>query len=109
MSGKIGPSGRAWLRRVFAGVMVLVLATGVFVELQDSLNIIFKVKPDPDRALWTMFRNRFLSFGMILVIAFLLLVSLMLSTALGMLGAWTIVLGGLTVWGYRRDEDRRFG
>jgi ABC-2 type transport system permease protein len=31
------------------------------------------------------------------------------TTALIMLGIWTITLAGLTVWGYRRDEDRRFG
>jgi membrane protein len=70
------------LALVISIVMVLVLATGVFVELQDSLNIIFKVKPDPDRALWAVFRTRFLSFGMILGIGFLLMVSLVISMVL---------------------------
>jgi membrane protein len=57
-------------------------ATGLFTELQDSLNTIWEVQPKPGRAVKTMVRQRFLSFAMILGIGFLLLVSLVMSTIL---------------------------
>jgi membrane protein len=61
-------------------------ASGVFVELQDSLNIIWKVKKKAGRGLWGKIRDRFLSFTMVLGIGFLLLVSLALSAGLEALG-----------------------
>lgn len=57
-------------------------ATGVFTELQDSLNTIWEVQPKPGLGLWEMVRSRFLSFAMVLVIGFLLLVSLVASAFL---------------------------
>jgi membrane protein len=57
-------------------------ASGVFGQLQDALNTIWGVKPRPGLG-WTSFvKSRFLSFAMVLVIGFLLLVSLMLSAIL---------------------------
>ncbi len=63
-------------------VVLLFGATGLFTELQDSLNTIWEVQPKPGRAVKNMLRQRFLSFAMILGIGFLLLVSLVMSTAL---------------------------
>ncbi len=60
-------------------VILLVGASGVFAELQDSLNTIWKVPGSKESGLWNMIRNRFLSFAMILGIGFLLLVSLVIS------------------------------
>ena len=60
-------------------VTLLVGATGVFVELQDALNIIWKVPPRPGTGWKLVLRERFLSFAMILGIGFLLLVSLVVS------------------------------
>lgn len=57
-------------------------ATGLFAELQDSLNTIWEVQPKPGRAVKTIVRQRFLSFAMVLAIGFLLLVSLVLSAIL---------------------------
>jgi len=57
-------------------------ATGAFAELQDSLDTIWEVKPKPGLGLMDMARDRILSFAMVLVIAFLLLVSLIISAAL---------------------------
>jgi membrane protein len=57
-------------------------ATGLFAELQDSLNTIWEVQPKPGRAVKTMLRQRSLSFAMVLGIGFLLMVSLILSTIL---------------------------
>ncbi len=65
------------------GVLVLAFgAVGVFVQLQDALNTIWEVAPKPERNVKTFIFQRFLSFGMVLGIAFLLLVSLAISAAL---------------------------
>lgn len=69
------------------GVIMLVFgATAVFVQLQDALNTVWEVQPKPDRGIWGLIRDRLLSFGMVLGVAFLLLVSLVVSTALAALG-----------------------
>lgn len=73
-----------------AGLAVLfVAATSVFAELQDSLDRIWRApQRTPHTALWGLLRARLLSFGMILGIAFLLIVSLAFSAALAALGRW---------------------
>jgi membrane protein len=74
------------------GVTILVLgAVGVFVELQDALNFIWGAQSQAPSGLWGFIRTRLLSFLMILVIGFLLLASLVVSTALTALGNY---LGG---------------
>jgi membrane protein len=62
--------------------VLLVGATGVFVELQKSLNDIWNVKPVKQNGLWLIIKARLFSFGLIVAIAFLLLVSLVISTGL---------------------------
>jgi membrane protein len=73
----------------FGVVLLLVGATSVFGELQDALDRIWRA---PGRAgqsgLWGLVRARLLSFGMILGIGFLLMVSLVASAALAALGKW---------------------
>lgn len=61
-------------------------ASGVFGELQDALNTIWRVKPKPGRGILDIIRDRFFSFAMVLGIVFLLLVSLVVSAALAALG-----------------------
>ncbi|HTL90159.1 MAG TPA: YihY/virulence factor BrkB family protein [Leptolyngbya sp.] len=62
------------------GVVLLIFgASGVFGQLQAALNTIWEVKPKPGRAVKSFLQSRFLSFAMVLVIGFLLLVSLVLS------------------------------
>lgn len=70
-------------------VLVLIGATTVFAELQDAMDRIWRA-PARDRSagLWGLVRARLLSFGMILSIGFLLMVSLVLSAALAALGRW---------------------
>jgi len=71
------------------GVVTLLFgASGVFGELQGALNAVWNVKPKPDRGIWGTVRDRFLSFGMVLVVGFLLLVSLVLSTAMAAVGKY---------------------
>ena len=65
------------------GVFILLLgASGVFVEMQDALNTIWKVDTTSKTGVRNLIRSRFFSFGMVLGIGFLLLVSLLLSAAL---------------------------
>jgi membrane protein len=63
-------------------------ASGVFGQLQTSLNTIWGVKPAPDRGIVGTLRDRFLSFGFILVVGFLLLVSLILTAGIAFVGEW---------------------
>lgn len=69
-------------------VTLLFGASGVFGELQGALNAIWNVKPKPGRGIWGTVRDRFLSFGMVLAVAFLLLVSLVVTTALAAVGGY---------------------
>ena len=69
------------------GVFVLILgATTVFGELQNSLDRIWRAPAREAGGVWKLLRSRLLSIGMILGIAFLLMVSLVLDTALNALG-----------------------
>jgi membrane protein len=68
------------------GFFTLVLgASGVFAQLKDALNTIWKVKPKRGNGFMALLRGRLLNFGMVLVFGFLLLVSLLLSTAIAAL------------------------
>jgi len=70
-------------------VVLLIGATTVFGELQDSLDRIWRAPArDKTGGLWGLLRARLLSFGMILGIAFLLIVSLVLGAATAALGKW---------------------
>jgi membrane protein len=63
-------------------------ATGAFSQLQSALNRVWEVEPDPHQGgLKTFLFKRLLSFGMILTVAFLLLVSLAVSAALAAFGS----------------------
>src|SRR6201993_4582712 len=57
-------------------------ASGVFGQLQEALNTIWGVKPKPGGGIWGFIRTRFLSFGMVGGVCFLLLVSLTIETLL---------------------------
>jgi len=65
----------------------------VFGELKDALNAIWNIRVKPGRGLWGTVRDRFLSFGMVLIIGFLLLVSLVISAALSAFAASLQQLG----------------
>lgn len=68
-----------------AGALLLFGATSVFAELKSSLDEIWQLPPLPGSGLWDTVRTRLLSFGMVLVLGFLLLVSLVVSAALAVL------------------------
>jgi membrane protein len=66
----------------------LVLVTGAVIELQDDLNIIWKVPPRPSYGFTDFIRIRVLSFTLVLGIGFLLLVSLVVDAGLSALGSY---------------------
>jgi membrane protein len=79
-------------------IALIVGATGSFTQLQSSLNRIWHVKPDPRAGgIKNFIGHRILSLGMILAIAFLLLVSLVVSAALSAFGN---LISGLLVQGF---------
>lgn len=83
------------------GIVTLLFgATSVFAQLQYSLNRIWKVEAKPGEDIADFVRKRLLSLGMILAIAFLLVVSLVLSTTLSFLtgGDRVQVPGGHATW-----------
>ncbi len=80
-SAQANEGGGFW-PTVISVTLLIVGASGLFVQLQDALNTVWNVETRPDAGLWGLIRDRLLSFGMLLSIGFLLLVSLMLSAGL---------------------------
>ena len=76
------PQQSTWALVVSLAVL-LFSASGVFAQLQAALNHIWDVKPKPGAGVWGWIRKRLLSIGMIFAILFILLVSLVLSAAIG--------------------------
>jgi membrane protein len=82
-------SGQSTLGTVVGLLFLVVGATTVFAELQDSLDHIWRVNtPRRGGTLWQLLRSRLLSFGLVLGIGFLLTVSLAASAALAAWGRW---------------------
>jgi membrane protein len=91
---------QGWVATVTGFVVVLIGASGFFGQLKDALNTIWEVKPKEGLHIGDLVRERLLSFGMVLVIAFLLLTSLMLSTAIAALNQYLGSIAGISaeVW-----------
>jgi membrane protein len=101
LTGLVGPQGGEAMRTMVeqanhpkggimavVGIVTLLLgATGAFTQLQDALNTAWEVKPDPKAGgIKPFIAKRLLSFGMILVIAFMLLVSFVISALISAFG-----------------------
>ncbi|MEM8722121.1 MAG: YihY/virulence factor BrkB family protein [Cyanobacteria bacterium P01_G01_bin.39] len=83
-------------------IAVLLLgASGIFAQLQDALNTVWNVKPQPGKGVTTFIRKRISSFFMVLAIGFLLILSLMLSAAVSTLNKYRIEFlpGSAHLWG----------
>ncbi|MFA5419661.1 MAG: YihY/virulence factor BrkB family protein, partial [Bacteroidales bacterium] len=72
------------------GIIIMIVgATTVFAQFQKSLNTIWEVKTDESKyGIWSFVRIRLFSFGLIVTIAFLLIVSLIISALLSAFGNW---------------------
>jgi membrane protein len=80
-----------------ASVLLLLGTTSVFVELKGSLDELWGIEKTRKSAFIVLLRTRLLSFGMVLVLAFLLLVSLVVSAALAMLERYVDQILGSSV------------
>lgn len=66
------------------GIVTLVItSTTIFVDIQNSINIIWKVKAKPKKGWLKLIVNRLISFSMILGLSFLLMASLLISSVIG--------------------------
>lgn len=103
LQGLIGPNGAQALQAVLAAardpasglvaavvssVLLLVGATSVFTELKNSLDDLWGIEQPVQSGIMVLVRNRILSFGLILVLAFLMLISLIVSAALAVLARY---------------------
>ena len=82
---------------IIGGLGLFVGATAVFVQIQETMNVVWKVEADKKHSGWMNFvRKRLFSFAMVLGIGFLLLVSLVASAVLSFIGSY--VSGLLPGW-----------
>lgn len=118
LQGLMGPRGGEAVQLVLAGarnkqsglwatlvatLLLLFGATSAFAELKSSLDEIWSLPQPATSGWWELLRTRLLSFGLVLVLAFLLMVSLVVSAALALLenyasGLWqqaTVLLSWL--------------
>lgn len=88
MIASTAETGSSTLAMIVGIGFLLFGATSVFYHLQVSLNRIWGVVPKPRQALLKYFLDRLLSFGLILIIGFLLLVSMLINSVVAALSDW---------------------
>lgn len=81
---------------LFGLLIMFIGATTVFAELQSALDRIWEAPEVPRSGLWSLLRARVLSFGLVLGLGFLLIVSLLFGVAVAALQKWW--LAGLAAW-----------
>lgn len=81
-------SGKSTTAAILGTITLLIGASSIFVEIQDSLNIIWRVKAKPKRGWLKLIQNRFLSFSLIISLGFLLLASLAVNLIMNALSTW---------------------
>ncbi len=85
MIKNVSLSGKTTIALVTSVATLVIGATSIFMEIQDSINIIWRVKAKPKKGWVKMLTNRLISFSMIISLGFLLLVSLIISTLISAL------------------------
>ena len=74
---------------IIAIITIIIGATGVFAEFQNALDEVWEVKLDKTKSgIWNVIKVRLFSFGLIVSIAFLLIVSLIISALIAAFGTW---------------------
>lgn len=74
---------------ILSVITILVGATGVFAQFQKSLNTIWGVKADKSKSgIWSLIKVRLFSFGLIVAIAFIMMISFIVNTILIAMGDW---------------------
>ena len=79
-------TGASTISAIIGLLMLVWSASGLFSQLQDALNTIWEVAPDPNAGWLATIKRRFLSMTMVLGIGFMLLVSLVLSAGISAVG-----------------------
>jgi len=87
-------SGKSGIGLLVGAVLLMFGATRVFIELQEALERIWELPVTKDGAGWSLVRQRIASFGMVLAIGFLLMVSLIANAGVSALGRWWAPLFG---------------
>lgn len=85
---KLQLSGKSDIAVVIGVITLFVGASGIFLEIQDSLNMIWSVKAKPKRSWVKFIENRLLSFSLIIFLGVLLLLSLIINIIMSALGEW---------------------
>lgn len=89
MLASLGKPSAGWTATLISAVVLFIGATTVFGELQDALDRVWRAPVrEGTSSIWALVHARILSFGMILGIAFLLMVSLIVSALISALGKW---------------------
>jgi membrane protein len=70
---------------IIGGIVLVIGATGIFAEIQDSINYIWSLKAKPKRGIIKFLLNRLLSFSLIISLGFLLIVSLVANALMDIL------------------------
>ncbi len=80
--------------------LMLLGASGIFAQLQDALNTVWKVQPKPGQGIGPFIRKRIFSFFMVLAIGFLLMLSLVLSAVVSTVGKYRtdFLPGSAVLW-----------
>jgi membrane protein len=81
-------SGKSGIAVVIGIITLLLGASSIFIEIQDSLNIIWRVKAKPKRGWVQLLKNRFVSFSLIISLGFLLLATLAINLVMDALNTW---------------------
>lgn len=85
---KAGKKEAGIISTIIAFVTIIFGATGVFIQLQKTLNTIWDIEQKPNQGFMVELRHRLFSFGLILSIGFLLLMSLAVSSVLAAFSHW---------------------
>ncbi|MGY3055314.1 membrane protein [Pedobacter sp. UYEF25] len=80
-------TGKSTIGLIIGVVTLIIGSTAIFIEIQDSINIIWQVRAIPKKGWLKMLTNRLLSFSLIVSLGFLLLVSLVLNSIVVSLGS----------------------
>src|SRR4051812_37286037 len=88
MLTKVSETKATTISTILGIATLLFGATGVFYQLQQVLNKMWGVKPKPKKKILKLIRDRVFSFGLVLAVGFLLLVSLLVSAGLSAVNTW---------------------
>jgi membrane protein len=73
---------------IFGGIVLVIAATGVFTEIQSSINYMWSVQAKPKKGWLKLIINRLMSFSLIVGFGFISMVSLLINSLMDLLSEW---------------------